>query len=128
MAKKFRDLMADWSPERIAAVQAEAARMLREMPLHELRHARNLTQQELASTLRTSQASISKLERRTDVYVSTLRRYIRGMGGELEIIARFPDGAVRLEQFSETGVDGHDDDDVPSGLSEPVVAGRRARR
>jgi hypothetical protein len=130
MAKKFRDLMADWSPERIAAVEAEAARMLREMPLHELRHARSLTQQELASTLRTSQASISKLERRTDVYVSTLRRYIRGMGGELEIIARFPDGAVRLEQFSEPGADGHDDDDddVPSGLPEPVVAGRRARR
>jgi hypothetical protein len=124
MAKKFRDLIADWSPERIAAVEAEAARMLREMPLHELRHARNLTQQELASTLRTSQANISKLERRTDVYVSTLRRYVRGMGGELEIIARFPDGAVRLEQFSESGAD----DDVPSGLPEPVVAGRRARR
>jgi hypothetical protein len=129
MARKFRDLIADWSPERIASVEAEAARMLREMPLHELRYARNLTQQELASTLRTSQASISKLERRTDVYVSTLRRYIRGMGGELEIIARFPDGAVRLEQFSEPGADGHHDDDiVPSGLPAPVVAGQRARR
>lgn len=127
MAKKFRDLIADWSPERIARVEAEAAAMLREMRLDELRRARLKTQQDMAAALRTSQASVSKLERRTDMYLSTLRRYVQAMGGELEIIARFPEGPVRLEQFSELGADG-DDEDVPSGLPEPVVAGRRARR
>jgi len=127
LAKKFRDLIADWSPERIARVEAEAAAMLREMRLDELRRARLKTQQDMAAALRTSQASVSKLERRTDMYLSTLRRYVQAMGGELEIIARFPEGPVRLEQFSELGADG-DDEDVPSGLPEPVVAGRRARR
>lgn len=128
MAKKFRDLIADWSPERIARVEAEAAAMLREMRLDELRRARLKTQQDMAAALRTSQASVSKLERRTDMYLSTLRRYVQAMGGELEIIARFPEGPVRLEQFSELGADGQDDGDVPSELPEPVVAGRRARR
>lgn len=127
MAKKFRDLIADWSPERIARVEAEAAAMLREMRLDELRRARLKTQQDMAAALRTSQASVSKLERRTDMYLSTLRRYVQAMGGELEIIARFPEGPVRLEQFSEPGADGQDDD-VLSELPEPVVAGRRARR
>jgi transcriptional regulator with XRE-family HTH domain len=122
MAKKFRDLIADWSPERIARVEAEAAAMLREMRLDELRRARLKTQQDMAAALRTSQASVSKLERRTDMYLSTLRRYVQAMGGELEIIARFPEGPVRLEQFSELGPDGQDE------LPEPVVAGRRARR
>jgi transcriptional regulator with XRE-family HTH domain len=128
MAKKFRDLIADWSPERIARVEAEAAAMLREMRLDELRRARLKTQQDMAAALRTSQASVSKLERRTDMYLSTLRRYVQAMGGELEIIARFPEGPVRLEQFSELGPDGQDDGDEPSELPEPVVAGRRARR
>jgi transcriptional regulator with XRE-family HTH domain len=109
-------------------VEAEAAAMLREMRLDELRRARLKTQQDMAAALRTSQASVSKLERRTDMYLSTLRRYVQAMGGELEIIARFPEGPVRLEQFSELGPDGQDDDDLPSELPEPTVAGRRARR
>jgi DNA-binding Xre family transcriptional regulator len=126
MAKKFRDLIAGWAPERIAQVEAEAAAMLREMRLDELRRARLKTQQEMAAALRTTQASVSKLERRTDMYLSTLRRYVQAMGGELEIIARFPEGPVRLEQFSDLGADEQDGGDVPPGL--PAVAGRRAGR
>jgi len=53
----------------------------------------------LAELLETSQPEISKIERRTDVYVSTLRRYVEAMGGKLEIVARFPDGAVQINQF-----------------------------
>jgi transcriptional regulator with XRE-family HTH domain len=128
MAKKFRDLIAGWPPERIARIEAEAAAMLREMRLDELRRARLKTQQDMAAALRTSQASVSKLERRTDMYLSTLRRYVQAMGGELEIIARFPEGPVRLEQFSELGPDGEDDDGLPAELPEATVAGRRARR
>lgn len=135
MAKKFRDLIAHWSPEEIARIEAEAADMLRDMRLQELRQARRLTQQEMALALETSQASVSKLERRTDMYLSTLRRYVQAMGGELEIIARFPEGPVRLEeQFFDGEADGNADDDAPlasnveTGYPEPVVAGRRARR
>lgn len=73
------------------------------MPLHELRHAKALSQATLASVLHVNQAAISKLERRTDMYLSTLRGYIEAMGGELEIVARFPDGAVRVTNFSEDG-------------------------
>lgn len=103
MARKFRELVAQMSPERQAEAAARTAALLREMPLHELRQARQLSQVELASTLETSQSSISKLERRVDVYVSTLRRYIESMGGELDIIARFPDGSVRINQFEDLG-------------------------
>jgi DNA-binding transcriptional regulator YiaG len=99
MARKFRDLVAQMSPERQAEIAERTAALLREMPLYELRQARQLSQEELAASLKTSQSSISKLERRVDVYVSTLRRYIESMGGELDIIARFPDGSVRIKQF-----------------------------
>lgn len=108
MAKKFRDLVAQMSPEQQAEAAALTAELLRAMPLHELRQARRLSQEELANTLETSQSSISKLERRVDVYVSTLRRYIESMGGELDIIARFPDGSVRINQFESLG-DGESD-------------------
>jgi len=71
------------------------------MPLQELRHARNLSQEQLAQTLSIRQAAVSKLEKRTDMYISTLRNFIKAMGGELEIIAKFPDGAVRINQFED---------------------------
>jgi DNA-binding XRE family transcriptional regulator len=106
MARKFRELMAGWSPERIAAVEARTQEMLREMPLVELRRQLNLTQEALAAALGTSQASVSKLERRSDIYLSTLRRYVQAMGGELEITARFPDGAIRLDPWEPASVRG----------------------
>jgi len=71
------------------------------MALQELRSARQTTQENLARVLHVNQAAISKLERRTDMYISTLRSYIEAMGGELEIIARFNDQSVRLKQFED---------------------------
>ncbi len=103
MAKKFSVLRDQMSPERRARVAERTAELLREMPLHELRQALQLSQEELANTLETSQSSISKLERRVDVYVSTLRRYVESLGGELDIIARFPEGSVRISQFCDIG-------------------------
>jgi transcriptional regulator with XRE-family HTH domain len=70
--------------------------MLAELPLQELRHARELTQATLAEALDCGQDEVSKLERRADMLVSTLRRYIEAMGGSLEIIAKFPDGVVQI--------------------------------
>jgi transcriptional regulator with XRE-family HTH domain len=71
------------------------------MPLQELRQARKLSQEAIATVLGAKQASISKLEHRTDMYVSTLRSYIEAMGGTLEIVAQFPDGEVRITQFTD---------------------------
>ncbi|MBI4499618.1 MAG: XRE family transcriptional regulator [Gemmatimonadetes bacterium] len=101
MAKKFEELRARMSPESRRRSHALAQKMLAEMPLQELRQARRLSQEALAKTLGAKQASISKLERRTDMYVSSLRQYVAAMGGELEITARFPDGVVRINQFED---------------------------
>lgn len=100
MAKKFSDLVAGRSPESQARVDALVKKMRAEMPLHELRRAQALSQETLAKTLHINQAAISKMERRTDMYISTLRNYIRAMGGELEIIATFPEGQVKIENFA----------------------------
>jgi transcriptional regulator with XRE-family HTH domain len=78
-----------------------AQTMLTEMPLQELRIAKELSQVKLAESLHVNQAAISKLERRTDMYISTLRSYIKAMGGDLEVIARFPDGEVRISNFAD---------------------------
>ena len=82
--------------------------MERDLSLAELRRARLMTQDQLAADLRINQASVAKLERRTDIYLSTLRRFVEAMGGELEIVARFPDQPqVRLRGIGELGEDGH---------------------
>jgi transcriptional regulator with XRE-family HTH domain len=89
------------SPAARARSEARARAMLAEMPLQELRLARGLTQEALAAALKVRQASISKLERRTDMYISSLRSHIEALGGELEIVARFPDGEVRISNFED---------------------------
>jgi len=103
MAKKFSKLRTGMSADAQAKSQAKAQAMLQEMPLHELRLARGLSQQTLAEELHVQQPAVAKLERRTDMYLSTLRNHIRAMGGELDIIARFPDGEVRIQNFAESG-------------------------
>ncbi|MBC3384761.1 helix-turn-helix domain-containing protein [Pseudomonas sp. SWRI12] len=100
MAKKFSDLMARRAPDSQARAQALYQKLRAEMPLHELRQAQELSQEALAKSLHINQAAVSKMERRTDMYISTLRNYIRAMGGELEIIATFPEGQVRIENFA----------------------------
>lgn len=103
MAKKFAELRAKMSPEAQARSSAMAQDMLNEMPLNELRQARGLSQQTLAEILHVQQPSIAKMERRTDMYLSTLRNHIRAMGGELEVVAKFPDGSVKISNFEEIG-------------------------
>ena len=66
------------------------------MPLHELRAARHLTQQRLAKTLDMTQAAVSQLEQRKDIYLSSLETFVEAMGGRLEMYAVFPDGKVKL--------------------------------
>jgi len=106
MAKSFKTLKEKMSPEARERSRRKAEKLIDEMPLNELRAARKLTQEKLAENLNVKQAAVSKLERRADMYVSTLREFISAMGGELEITARFPEGSVRINQFEE------DEDDV----------------
>ena len=99
MAKSFKLLEQKMSPTARERSEAKAKKLIAEMPLSEMRVARELTQERLAKVLRVKQASVSKLERRTDMYISTLRDFIKAMGGELEITAHFPEGDVRITQF-----------------------------
>lgn len=101
MAKKFEELRSRMSPASRAKAEAKAQAMLAEMPLYELRQARGLSQKMLAEVLHVQQPSIAKMEKRTDMYLSTLRSHIEAMGGELEVVARFPDGAVKISNFSD---------------------------
>ena len=71
------------------------------MDLAELRRARTLSQEELAQTLGIGQAAVAKIEKRADMYVSTLRRFIKAMGGELRIVAHFAGHDVHIQNFTE---------------------------
>jgi len=103
MAKKFSDLRAQMKPEARQRADAVAKTLLAEMPLNELRKARGLSQKMLAEVLHIQQPSIAKIEKRTDMYLSTLRSHIEAMGGELDIVARFPEGSVRISNFADLG-------------------------
>ncbi len=70
------------------------------MPLDALRDKRQLTQVQMAQLLQISQGAVSKVERRRDMFVSTLRNYVRAIGGDLEIRAVFPEGDVLIDQFN----------------------------
>jgi DNA-binding XRE family transcriptional regulator len=73
-----------------------------EMTMRELRKARAQTQETLAEKLGVKQEQVSRLEKRTDLHISTFKNYIEAMGGELEMIAKFPDGAaVKIRGFAD---------------------------
>ena len=99
MAQNWRDVRGTFPPE----VEAEIARRVREardvMTLYQLREARSLTQVNLAKVLNVNQGAVSRMEKRTDMYVSTLRNFIQAMGGQLQVKAVFPEGEVEIDQF-----------------------------
>jgi len=102
MAKNFNELRAKMSPERRARNEAATKKIIEDMSLQKLRAARDLTQESLANVLEVQQSEVSKIERRADMYVSTLASYVKAMGGNLEIRAVFADGdIVRISQFEE---------------------------
>jgi DNA-binding XRE family transcriptional regulator len=83
----------------VRARPPKTKKMIAEMALDELREARELTQQDLANLLGINQAAVFKMERRADMYISTLQSMIRAMGGQLKIEAVFPEGRVEINQF-----------------------------
>jgi DNA-binding XRE family transcriptional regulator len=100
MAIRSDDFVAKLPKKEQQAIKKRTAELIaEEATLRQLREARERSQVEMAEKLHINQAAVSKLERRTDMYLSTLRHYIEAMGGKLEIVARFPNKAVRIMQF-----------------------------
>ena len=99
MAKNFKNLREKMSPKSRERAREFEKKYRPEMALDELREAREMTQQHLAKILGVNQAAVSKMERRTDMYISTLQDFVRAMGGRLVITALFPEGEVQIDQF-----------------------------
>jgi transcriptional regulator with XRE-family HTH domain len=100
MRQNFNELFSNMPTEAQERVKARSSELLQAMALADLRRAQASTQQQLAKTLGVNQAWISRVERQTDMYLSTLRSYIEALGGELEVSARFDDTLIRLDQFA----------------------------
>ncbi len=92
MAKPFKTLLEQMPQERRERIADRTQNLLTYLALQELRQTRHLTQQQLAEALGISQAALSKMEHQSDIQVSTLRRILAAMGGELKLVAHFPDG------------------------------------
>jgi DNA-binding XRE family transcriptional regulator len=101
----LKDKMKQLSPVQRKKVETRAAELIaEEMTLRELRHARKLTQVKMARTLGVTQDSVSRLEKRSDLLLSTLRKTVEAMGGNLSLVAEFPDRApVVLSGIAEDG-------------------------
>jgi DNA-binding XRE family transcriptional regulator len=102
--KNFEKIMAELPRARRAKIEARAKKLIaEEKALRSLRQARNLTQQRMAELLSIDQGSVSKIENRSDMLLSTFRSYVEAMGGSLRLVAHFPDGDVEVGSFGEAG-------------------------
>lgn len=111
MARKLQEVLDGLPLERRVKIESRAHELA---SLKDLRQAAEHTQQDLAAALNVGQEAISRLEKRSDMLLSTLRRYVEGMGGKLELVARFPDRPpVVIEQL---------------GVLAPVAGEHKARR
>ena len=100
--RPFGELTRSFTPARRARVAAKAAALREAMTLEELRKARSLSQEEVAAALTVNQPAVAKLEKRGDMHVSNLRRYIEALGGTLEITAHFDKTTVVISNIGET--------------------------
>jgi DNA-binding XRE family transcriptional regulator len=107
MSVPLKKVLQRMSPEMRAAAEADAARMIaEELTLRDLRKALHMTQERLAAELGVKQESISSLEKRSDMLLSTLRHYVGALGGELELLVKFPDRPpVVLKSLSDIPAD-----------------------
>ena len=103
MPKNVNDIINKLSPVLRRKVEARAAELIaEEMTLQQLRRARKLTQQSIAKSLHIGQEGVSKIEKRSDLLLSTLRSYVEAMGGHLDVRAVFPDGEIVLEHLTDS--------------------------
>ena len=105
MPKQFKDLRKKMSAEAQAEVHQRALEMLQQLALAELRQAQHLSQEELAKVLNIQQPAVAKIEKKVDMHISTLKRFIEALGGELEIKALFRDREVRITQLVDSTLD-----------------------
>lgn len=107
MTKTMEEIMAKFTSDEQAEIQAEADELIaEEMTLRELRKAYHLTQVEMGKQLGVGQDTICKLEKRTDLLLSTLANYIEALGGNLKLVAEFPEKkAVVLKGLVDLGND-----------------------
>ena len=91
---KWSELKATLPPDSIARIDARVRETMSRLRLSDIREAVGHTQVAVAAKLELGQASVSKIESAADMYLSTLRRYIEALGGELVVSARFPEGTV----------------------------------
>ena len=98
-------LTENFPPERRKRIEARKKELRAAMPLHELRKARAMTRKAVGEVLKVRAPAVARLETRMDMYVSNLRSCIEAMGGELNIVAKFPNGSVAITNFSDAGED-----------------------
>jgi DNA-binding XRE family transcriptional regulator len=99
MAHKFEKLTKKMDSERVVRAKAKARDIMAEMLLAEIRREAGFTQEDIAKAIGIKQPSLSKLESQNDIQISTLRRLIQALGGQLELIAHMPAGDIRIRQF-----------------------------
>ncbi len=107
MARNFNELRAKMSPDRREANRREAEKLIVAIELAELRKRAGLSQKDIAERLNVQQPAVAKVEARPDLHISTLREHIEAMGGNLVVLAEFPQETVKLGNFSSS----------PEGLS-----------
>ena len=112
--RKWADIRRSDGPESEARVEQYKRELWAAMSLAQLRQARSLTQAQLGSLLGMPQPTVSRLERQTDMYLSTLRSYVEAMGGALELRAVFPDGVVAIDHLGALGAPDVADDPIGS--------------
>ena len=96
MGKSFSTLKNKMSLTAKKTVKEKTSQLLKEVLLYEIREQLRITQEDMAIRLNTKQANVSRTERRRDMKLSTLKRYIEAMGGELDIVAKFASYEVHL--------------------------------
>lgn len=127
--KPFRELAEPIlrDPARRRRAEAYRAEVRRLAALGDVRRARAYTQEQLAQAMGKPQTHISRLEHQTDLYVSTLRRYVEAMGGQLEVRAVFPDATLTIDRFGQLAESPAEEEPVgPAG--ETAQRADRARR
>lgn len=98
VAKRFRRLVDDLPTERRERIEAQTRALIQKYELLKaLRRDRHVSQKQIAELMGIRQASVSKIENQGDMHLSTLRKYVEALGGQLEVRVRFPDRDVRLE-------------------------------
>jgi transcriptional regulator with XRE-family HTH domain len=103
MAKSFDNLVKRTTSKRTRVKAAQRTQeLIADLLLREVRELTGKSQSEVAALLGIKQPSLSKLEKQRDIQISTLQKIVKALGGELQVLAKFPKGTVKIDQFDST--------------------------